>query len=287
MNLAEMKACAAETLAYFIQTMPDVPFTEDDIVIDFAKKKDMAERAKALCVKYIPDKIINESQDAQLNNSITANALIGRKKSAVIVCINHKTDYQSWRRIFFHEFVHIYCAKQEIEGDHFIDVYGSGHTNDENREDEIRDGNLNAGYVVWSEFIAQYYALIKTTVRAYYFDEVIDFIFDMLHEVKVSDIDLSKGAFAQACAYWLTCRDAGETLVAFNEPDYLVPDSEKYGSEMKKSLRACLEYLHTQMKREKPWRITEDFIEALGIKFNMFRLKNSLLLGVDFNVNTL
>ena len=51
MTQNEIKNCGVETLSYFIQTMPDVPFSEDDIIIEFAKKKDMAERAKTLCEK--------------------------------------------------------------------------------------------------------------------------------------------------------------------------------------------------------------------------------------------
>ena len=123
MTLNEMQACAAETLTYFIQTMPDVPFTEDDIVIEFAKKDDMANRAKALCAIYKPDKVINESQARQLNNSIAANALTGRDKSAVIVRINPKNKERDWREILFHEFMHIFCAKLEMDGEHFGSVY--------------------------------------------------------------------------------------------------------------------------------------------------------------------
>jgi hypothetical protein len=37
MTLNEIQACAAKTLSYFIQTMPDVPFSKDDIII--ASKK--------------------------------------------------------------------------------------------------------------------------------------------------------------------------------------------------------------------------------------------------------
>ena len=48
MTITEMQSCAAETLSYFMMTMPDVPFTEDDIVIEFTKKNNMAERAKVL-----------------------------------------------------------------------------------------------------------------------------------------------------------------------------------------------------------------------------------------------
>ena len=51
-----MKNCAAETLSFFMETMPDIPFSKDDIIIEFAKKKDMAEQAKALCKKYVPEK---------------------------------------------------------------------------------------------------------------------------------------------------------------------------------------------------------------------------------------
>ena len=39
MTLKEMQACAAETLSYFLEVMPDVPFGKDDIVIEFAKRK--------------------------------------------------------------------------------------------------------------------------------------------------------------------------------------------------------------------------------------------------------
>lgn len=59
MTLKEMQTCAAETLSYFLQTMPDVPFAEDDIIIEFAPKAKMAERAKALCAQYVPDKPFN------------------------------------------------------------------------------------------------------------------------------------------------------------------------------------------------------------------------------------
>jgi hypothetical protein len=76
MTLKETQACAAETLKYFLRAMPDAPFTADNIIIEFAPKKYMAERAKALCAIYAPDKIINETQAEELNSSIAANALV-------------------------------------------------------------------------------------------------------------------------------------------------------------------------------------------------------------------
>jgi hypothetical protein len=106
MKLVEMKSVAADTLAYFVRIMPDTPFTVDDIVIEFAPSAKMAERARALCAQYSPDKTINASQARELNRTIAANALIGKEKSVVIARIDYKRSVQEWREIFFHELIH-------------------------------------------------------------------------------------------------------------------------------------------------------------------------------------
>ncbi len=128
MTLSEMKTIAAETLAHFIRTMPDVPFAGDDVIIEFAYKGKMAERARIFCEKYVPDKIINEPQAKDLESKVDANALIGRFKSAIVARIDRQKDADSWKFIIFHELMHIYCSKLEMDGEHFIDIYGSGTT---------------------------------------------------------------------------------------------------------------------------------------------------------------
>jgi len=121
MKLNEMHACVAETLAYFIASMQDVPFSPEDIVIEFVKKANMAKRARELCALYVLDKIINDTQAQQFVTSIAANALIGREKSAVIAKADYKLNKQELRMILFHELTHIYCAKLEMDdGEHFV-----------------------------------------------------------------------------------------------------------------------------------------------------------------------
>ena len=172
-----------------------------------------------------------------------------------------------------------------MDGEHFIDIYGSGHTlgeYEDGTEEQAYDGYLNAGYVVWSEFIAQYYTLVKTESRAYRFRDASGHIFDLLQDVDISTFDESKGSFSQACAYWLTCRDASETLNHLkNDPVYFVPDDTPYGKEAKAALSDCLEFLSEQIQLEEPWKISEPFIAALGTKFNAYRFANSMLLGVN------
>ena len=57
MKLKEMRACADETLAFFVQTMPDVPFGADDITIAFAANKDFVDCYKDLCQRCAPERL--------------------------------------------------------------------------------------------------------------------------------------------------------------------------------------------------------------------------------------
>ena len=77
--------------------------------------------------------------------------------------------------------MHICCAKAEMDGEHFIDVYGSGHTPDANPDDVEYDGEVSAGYAVWAEFVAEYHAMMKTATQKHYFSDIAEYIFDLLH----------------------------------------------------------------------------------------------------------
>jgi hypothetical protein len=277
MTLNEIQTCAYETLIFFLNIMPNVPFAENDIIIKFAKRRDMADQTKALCGKYVPGKYINESQARQLNESIAANALIGREKSAVIVCINLKLSKKQWRRIFFHEYMHIFCAKSEVDGEHFMDIYGNIHTPDMEPEDKIYDGNLNAGYNVWSEFIAEYFTQCKASDESYNYIDIADHVDNLLIKVSIMTDEQSKTSFAMACAYLLSCGDADEILNP--DPADENPNPALYEKENKAALLNCLRFLYLHIQNDKPWKINEEFIEMLGSKYIWFKTTNSIYLS--------
>ncbi len=274
MNLTEMQSIATDTLEYFIRIMPDVPFTVDDVVIEFAPKTKMAERARALCAQYVPEKTINESQARELTEDIDANALIGKEKSAVIARVNSRRSVKAWREVFLHEFMHIYCAKLEMNGEHFIDVYGSG-TTPENPNmtpaEKTYDGVLVGGYAVWSEFIAQYYTLKHTETWHPTVDEVSGYINKLLYSVGRLGNKGDKYALSLACARLLSCSDAEETVSMLNEPDDEMPLGQR-------TFLSCLFLLHEHLQDERPWIISEEYIADLGTRYIFFKVMNSNLL---------
>ena len=54
------------------------------------------------------------------------------------------------KHILLHELAHIFCTRNEIDGDNFFERYCMDDTI--SREE---DGTINAGYAVWRELIAE------------------------------------------------------------------------------------------------------------------------------------
>ena len=266
MTLKEMQSIAAGTLALFIQTIHDVPFAENDIVIEFTPKRNYVERFEALCAQYAPDRPINDAHRYALENVSFANAIIGREKSAVVLKIDYRIDEESLRRIVFHELMHIYCGKTEMDAEHFIDVFGSGHTPDPDPEDTTYDGYLSAGYFVWNEFIAEYFATVKTGQPIHMFVDIADYVCGLLGEICVTNAE-SKTIFAMTSAYILTCGDIDGVI---DEIDGLA-ESRETGN----ALKSCLRDLYDHVRTEKPWKITEEFIADFGCKYLTFTMLNS------------
>jgi hypothetical protein len=286
MKVAEMRTVAQATLADFIRTMPDVPFTEGDIIIEFAPRNKLVERFTALCEMCCTRRILNETQAAELAANITANAIIGENKSAVLVRIDYKISKQGLRSVMFHEFMHIFCGKTEIDGKHFIDIYGSGTTPDESPTDRVYDGELNAGHVVWSEFIAQYYALLHEHKQNYSVTNLTNELFGLLNEVHNAEIHKSKTAFAMFCSYLLSCADTESFIELLDEPDFLFDERKPFAMQVRTAFKNCLLHIQSNLKNEKPWKITETYIAELGERFIVFRGMNTLYLGSTGSIET-
>ena len=285
MKLDEMQIQAEDVLTYFLQVMSEAPFTKDDIIFAFANKSEMISRALELCTKYCPELILNDSQLRHLEESVTANALIGREKSAVLFRKDSRLSKKDFRRIIFHELMHIYCAKIEMDDEHFIDIYGTGTTPDCDPDEIEYDGIIVAGYVVWSEFIAHYYAIKMIDKPKYKFNEIAHNIAPLFADIHAHDLEASKGSFSMICSHWLNCVDAEKSIEALQEPDMLLPSDESYAEETQATLYICMRYLHNHMQNEQPWKIDEDFIFALGSNFNSFRIYNSMYLMSNGNMD--
>jgi hypothetical protein len=272
MKVTEMRAIAQSTLADFIQVMPDVSFGANDIIVEFVQKNKLVERFKVLCEICCPRRILNESQEAELATGVRANAIIGEERSAVIVRIDYKLPEQGLQTVMFHEFMHIYCAKTEVDGEHFIDIFGNGLTIDD-------DDTVDAGYHLWSEFVAQYFALIHTEDSKPMYRMAQELIFDYICEV-VGGNNLAKSSLAQTYARLMNCSDFEKVLSDIeNDPNFFFIDSEKFGADARRAFLRILSLLRGQLSKDNPQKINISLMLDLGGLYLTFLTYNSLFLA--------
>jgi len=267
MTITEMHERAERTLQYFLESMPDAPFGVSDIVFDFAPPSRMFTRYKALCTEYRPREVILPEHKEQLANGIGGQAIIGKSKSAVLICTKQPYLKANIRRIIFHELMHIYCAKTEVDNEHFIDVYGSGSPYE---SDEI----LHDGYFIWSEFVADYYADLYTRQGQLSFESCRDDIINCLAEVIIFPKD-NRRYFEWACLNLLTVYKAESVINRLTEPDFIISGNSEKAHSTRKMLDECIQLLHRQMQTDKPWKINEEFVFLLGEAYSSFKHCNT------------
>jgi hypothetical protein len=222
---------------------------------------------------------------AQLANTIAANALIGREKSAVLCCLEDDETPPGLRQTLFHELAHIFCAKSEMDGEHFIDIYGSGtppENPDMTPEERQYDGLLVAGHAIWSEFIAQFFALLFTEPEDYRIADVTGYAKEFVPEIAAVIGGDGKAAFAMVAAALLTCVDANNTRSRSKLLRTLFPQDMSLGSDLRRMFSECLALLQGRLDNEKPWKITEEFIAELGAKYFEFKTKYAMQLWGSF-----
>lgn len=268
MTITEMRERADKTLKFFLEKMPDAPFGEDDIIFDFAPPTRMFAKYKALCAEYRPGAVILPEHEEQLANGIGGQAVIGEGKSAVLICTKQPYLKAYLRRIIFHELMHIFCAKTEVDGEHFIDIYGSGSPYDES-DDVLRDG-----YFLWSEFIADYYADLHTQKGRFTFESIRDDVLNALDKSVVVPMD-NRRDIGWACLRLLTVHDSDSVIKRITEPDFIFPGDSPQAQNLRNCLSDCVLLLHRQMQSEKPWKITRGFIEVLGDTYLLFESCNT------------
>ncbi|GHU59685.1 hypothetical protein AGMMS49975_27520 [Clostridia bacterium] len=200
------------------------------------------------------------------------NAIIGADKSAVIIRVDYKLPEEALREVMLHEFTHIFCAKNEVDGEHFIDIYGNGLTIDD-------DDYVDAGYHLWSEFIAQHYALIHCETAKPSFERAHDFIFDNICKV-VAGTASAKDCLAQTYAHLYNCSDFEEILSRIeSDPNFFFVDGEKFGKQARQSFLRILSYLRDMLNRDKPWKISLEQMLDLGELYMTFLAFNTVFLS--------
>ena len=144
----EALLCAAETLNERMGT----EFSEDNLVLRCFQTENQQEVFGEFCKQYFPDRLTDRyKEDGYFD--FHASAFVGEGESGVDGVLL-RTDIErtpaTLYHILLHELAHIFCTRNEIDGDNFYERYCMDDTI--SREE---DGTINAGYAVWRELAAE------------------------------------------------------------------------------------------------------------------------------------
>ena len=139
--------CAAETLNERLGT----EFSEDNLVLRCFQTENQQEVFEQFCKQYFPDRLTDQyKEDGYFD--FHASAFVGKEDGVDGILL--RTDIArhpaELKHILLHELAHIFCTRNEIDGDNFFERYCMDDTI--SREE---DGTINAGYAVWRELIAE------------------------------------------------------------------------------------------------------------------------------------
>ena len=171
--------------------------------------------------------------------------------------------------VFVHELAHIFCTTHEIptaakEGQRFYDLYCAEDPTD--ISGRIQNGQMNAGYAVWREFIADIIADIVFQQPTMFLHEVRPAIREYQKHMKVGNPD-AKLALSKILSIVMNTKEGGET--------------EKWEEFEKKLLKEKIPFISifqivfNQLHHKYCHEINPDFIKQLGTEYMSAVIQNS------------
>ena len=174
-----------------------------------------------------------------------------------------------YMQIILHELSHIYCCCNEIKtariaGGGFYDRYCSGTPS--SAAESITDGQINGGYAVWREFVADYMTgkILFHTHRSLM--DIKHDLFELASNVKAGS-PLAKGSLSR---YLSMIFDTTE----FTSENAWDQFEEKLMS-FELPFIPIIKLIYEQLQREKYYEINLDFIKDLGTAYLVESVKNT------------
>ena len=143
-----------ETLLYAASIFNErlgAEFSEDNLVLRCFQTENQQESFEQFCKQYFPDRLEDRyTEDGYFD--FHASAFVGKEDSVdgILLRTDIARNPAELKHILLHELAHIFCTRNEIDGDNFYERYCMDDTI--SREE---DGTINAGYAVWRELAAE------------------------------------------------------------------------------------------------------------------------------------
>lgn len=127
-------------------------FSEDNLLLRCFQTENQQEAFEQFCKQYFPDRLTDRyKEDGYFDFHASAFVCEGQSSPDGILL---RTDIErtpaTLYHILLHELAHIFCTRNELDGDSFYKCYCMDST-----LSSEEDGAINSGYAIWRELIAE------------------------------------------------------------------------------------------------------------------------------------
>lgn len=150
MNNNDYKEALLYAASIFNERM-GTEFSEDNLVLSCFQAKNQQEVFEQFCKQYFPDRLTDRyKEDGYFD--FHASAFVGKEDcvDGILLRTDIARHPAELKHILLHELAHIFCTRNEFDGNNFYERYCMDDTI--SREE---DGTINAGYAVWRELAAE------------------------------------------------------------------------------------------------------------------------------------
>ena len=251
-------------------------YTSDNIKMAFCTRNNIEEIYNAFTSQY---GFHAESGSSSRFSSELAEAFIGQTDcgdpehvDGILIRTDPPANLdspESYLYILVHELAHIFCTTHEIDSaeykdQRFYDHYCAGTPT--SSAERISDGQMNAGYAIWREFIADIMADIVYQQPSMHIEEMKDTLLLLAHDMKVGN-PAAKSCLRYYLSNIMNSWEGGEIE---SWPD-LKKILEKYELPFLNIVHLVFDQLHT----ERCYEITPEFITDLGNAYMMAAIQNT------------
>jgi hypothetical protein len=140
-----------EAISIFNEGM-DADFSIGNIVLGYLTTANQKQEFERFCTKYFPYRL-NDCYEEEGYFDFYATAFVPNEpegKDGILLRTDISYAPAELIHVLLHELAHIFCLHNELSGASFYDTYCVGYA-----DTSVEDGQINAGYGVWRECIAE------------------------------------------------------------------------------------------------------------------------------------
>ena len=172
-------------------------------------------------------------------------------KDGILIC--RMADEGLTLHTLLHELSHIFCCHNEIEGGRFFRRYCMG-------EHGMDDASINAGYAIWREIIAEVMAKeISPDMTPRKLDKSMQQEIDHYRKATSPSNPAAKYALSNMIDT-IMCMDEVKGGISWMDLEYKL-------NALDTPYMSVVELVFDQLRKDKPYEISEDFIMQLGTAY--------------------